>query len=120
MEFKQTHHSYYCSDNNYYVGNYHGENWGRSDYRTWKEFKKTWFYGDHDLNHCFRFDIRPKSDSMPTRYSLELFFILQRKGIFCPVYIEEIYESDLLEIEQYLKSCWKYLKNQWKEFSDEG
>mgnify|MGYP007117714128 CR=1 FL=1 len=40
LELKNTEHSYYCSDNNYYVGG--AENFGRCDYDTWEDFKEEW------------------------------------------------------------------------------
>jgi hypothetical protein len=127
MELKSTAHSYYCSESNYYVGNYHGENYGRCDYDTWGEFKEAWLddnlWIDHDYNHCFRFDINPHrdfetDDIIQEKYSLKLYYILQRKGIFRPVFIKEISETDMPEIEQYLSDCWDYLKSQWEEFSN--
>jgi hypothetical protein len=126
MEYKETNHNYYCSDTNYYVGNYNGENYGRCDYNTWQEFKEAWLNEDltidHDYNHCFRFDIKPLYDSetdeeLKDRFSLCLYFMLQRKGIFRPVAIKEITQNDISEIEQYLRDCWEYIKKQWEEFS---
>lgn len=43
LELKNTEHSYYCSDNNYYVGG--AENHGRCDYDTWEDFKEDWLVG---------------------------------------------------------------------------
>lgn len=127
MELKETKHSYYCHRANYYVGNLNGENYGRSEYDTWADFKDAWFFGenkiDHDYNHCFRFDIEKKFDENdePTgEFSLYLFMILQRKGIFRPVVIRTITQDDMPEIEEYLKSCWRYLRMQWSEFSGFG
>jgi hypothetical protein len=129
LELRETKHSYYCSPNNYYVGNFNGENHGRCEYDTWPEFKKEWLSEredesrlDDDYNHVFRFDILEKRDSETDkpigRYSLWLFFILQRKGIYRPVRVKEITKEDMAEIEQFLKDRWQYLKNQWIEFSE--
>ena len=43
LELKNTEHSYYCSDNNYYVGG--AENFGRCDYDTWEERIKALLFG---------------------------------------------------------------------------
>jgi hypothetical protein len=126
MELKPTNHSYYCNDANYYVGNVNGENHGRCEYETWEDFKDSWLGKDlsidHDYNHCFRYDIVKQYDSKTDieredKFSLKLYFILQRKGNFIPVTIKEITEEDMPEIENYLTSCWEYLKTQWEEFT---
>ncbi len=120
LKLHKTYHSYYCSESNYYVGG--DRNYGRCDYKTWKAFKKDW-YGpgciyDDDLNHVFRFDITENED-VPGTFGLWLFFVLQRKGIYRPVYIKTISEKDMPEIERFLSDRWKYLKSQWEEFSKE-
>lgn len=117
MELKATDHRYYCSDSNYYVGNYNGENFGRAEHETWEEFKEAWFFStgnDHDYNHCFRYDIGEYDEG---GYWLSLYMILQRKGIFRPVHIKHIEEKDMPEIEAFLKECWHYLEKQWIEIS---
>jgi hypothetical protein len=126
MELKATKHHYYCSDSNYYVGNRNGENHGRADFATWADFKsETVFMNDHDYNHCFRFDITEQvdeetGDTIEGKFSLSLYYMLQRKGNFIPVFIEEITEEDMPEIEEYLKDCWRYLESQWREFSKQN
>lgn len=120
LELKATNHSYYCSDTNYYV---HGlRNHGRCDYDIWADFKEEWLDPgeliDDDYNHLFRFDIHEESEN-PGHFNMELFFILQRKGIFRPVFIREITSEDIVEINDFLKDRWEYLKNQWEEFSME-
>lgn len=120
LELKNTSHRYYCSNTNYYVDG--RENHGRCDYDTWADFKEEWLDKgvsiDDDYNHLFRFDIYDTDDN-PGHFSMELFFILQRKGIFRPVFIREITKEDMEEIEIFLKGRWEYLKNQWREFSYE-
>lgn len=123
MKFEETNHSYYCSENNYYVGNRSGENYGRSEYDTWNDFKEDWLYEDNtidcDYNLCFRYDIKNKYDEddneLSNEYELWLFFILQRKGIYRPVWIKTIEEKDILELEIFLNHQWEYMKEQWKE-----
>lgn len=124
LKLKQTEHNYYCSDTNYYV-NGHG-NFGLAEFPTWQDFKYEWLDDDlnidHDYNHCFRFDIKKRYDEetdeeLDNEFSLHLYYIMQRKGNFVPVYIEAITEEDMVEVNKYLESCWKYIKTQWSEFS---
>jgi hypothetical protein len=121
MELKTTKHSYYCNDGNYYNSN------SLAEYDTWQDFKDEWFLLkvdsiDHDYNHCFRFDIVNQFDfetdeEIEDKFSLKLYYMLQRKGNFTPVTIREITEKDMPEIEKYLSGCWEYIKGQWEEFS---
>lgn len=115
MILKSTEHSYYCNASNYYVNG--NNNFGRSDYESWEEFKANWLNKDgtidDDYNHCFRFDICEEEDG----YGLWLFIILQRKGNFIPVHIKSIKEENMPEIKAFLQSRWEYLKGQWVEFS---
>ena len=69
-----------------------------------------------DYNLCFRFDIqqKPKTDE----FELWLFFILQRKGIYRPVWIKHIEEKNMPEVERFLKMQWEYMQNQWKEIAE--
>lgn len=120
MELRNTNHSYYCNDANYY------SNKSLVEFKTWEDFKSSWLnedlWIDHDYSHCFRFDIKSHFDTeldeeIKDKFSLHLYMMLQRKGNFIPILINEITENDMQEIERYLTDCWKYLKNQWAEFS---
>ena len=100
MKLNVTNHPYYCSKSNYYVGGY--DNFGRSEYDSWSDFKEEWLgIGDDslgidsDLNYCVRFDITQNEDSGAK--DLWLFFLLQRKGIFSPVQVRNIKDSEILE-----------------------
>ena len=123
LQLKETKHSYYCNETNYYVDGYN--NYGRSEYDNWKDFKEEWLIChdklDDDYNHVFRFDIlekRNEEDELTGEFELWLFFILQRKGIYRPVWIKNIKKDDMTDIEDFLKDRWQYLKNQWTEFSE--
>ena len=114
MQLQETEHSYYCSHSNHDI------------FETWVDFKGDWLGADlsidHDYNHCFRFDIKKKIDvetdmEIEGKYSLDLFFVLQRKGRLVSVTVREIIENDMPEIEAYLKMCWEYLQKQWAELS---
>lgn len=125
LTLKETNHKYHCSENNFYVGNQEDENCGRSEYETWKEFKKAWLDEDGtidcDYNLCFRYDIlqnrNSETDEPIEGYSLWLFFIFQRKGIYKPVLIRSLIESDMEELDKFLKLQWAYMKSQWSEFN---
>jgi hypothetical protein len=114
LELKETNHSYYCSESNYY------SNEAYDEFDTWEDFKFGWLDKDltldHDLNLCFRYDVLKYED----KFELDLFFIQQRKGIFYPVVIKSITEEDLSEINTFLKSAWEYHKNQWAEINEEN
>lgn len=119
LQLKTTDHNYYCQDSNYYVDGL--ENFGLAEYESWNDFQKSWFTTDLDYNHCFRFDIKNKYNSETDskvlgEYSLHLYYILQRKGNFVPVYIKTITEDDMEEINSYLQDSWDYIKQQWEEF----
>lgn len=123
LELKETNHSYYCSDSNYYVDGY--DNFGLSEFESWEEFKEEWLDDDgqldNDLNHLFRYDICKQEDyeeESTDGYMLKLYFILQRKGNFVPVHVKNIEEKDMPEIESFLKQRWEYMKSQWAEVSD--
>ena len=124
MKLQATTHSYYCSESNHYIGTQHGENFGRCEYDTWADFQEEWLDSgsvslDIDRNLCFRFDINqkrnPETDESVEEFELWLFFMLQRKGIYRPVWIRHIEEKDMSDIEIFLKKQWKYIQHQWKE-----
>ena len=120
MEFKDLleEHSYYCSGANYY------SNDASHEYDSWKEFDEEWGIEDLDLdyNHVFRFDLKeneePEVDDTLGKYYLEIFFMLQRKGIFKPVLIKNITEGDFENIVKFLKPHWDYTKNMWEPLTD--
>jgi hypothetical protein len=123
LELKETSHSYYCSESNYYVNGH--SNFGRSDYEDFKSFIDDWSISDGvidwDYNLCFRYDIKQKHDSETDEpidgFELWLFFILQRKGIYRPVCIKNLKQEDMHHLEMLLNSQWEYMKRQWVEFS---
>jgi len=129
MKLEETHHSFYCTDNNCYVGNMNGENHGRKEYDDWEGFRDRWLglgYDklgiDTDRYLCFRFDIEQKRNEegeLVDGFELWLFFIFQRQGNFVPVWIKNIKTCDMLEIEIFLRNQWKYMRGQWKEVDEQ-
>jgi hypothetical protein len=118
LELKATDHKYYCSESNFY------NNCCLCEYETWSEFKEAWFINnnskiDRGYNLCFRYDVMqhrdPDTDELIDGYEMWLFFILQRKGIYKPVWIKTITENDMDEINSFLKDVWAYHKFQWNE-----
>jgi len=87
-------------------------------YESWEDFKNEYLgftsEGFDDTYHfVFRYDIHKKKDN---KYRLELCVMLQRKGIYTHLYIENI-DQNLLdtEIKEWLKSRSEYIKNLWTE-----
>lgn len=126
MKLQATEHSYYCSESNHYVGNQHGENFGRCEYDTWADFQEEWLDSDGvsidmDYNLCFRYDIKQRrnldTDEPIAEFELWLFFMLQRKGIYRPVLIKHIEEKDMPGIKGFLEKQWEYMKYQWNELN---
>lgn len=95
-------HPYYCSDSNYYHAN------ELERYTSWNEFKDG--YLDLDLNLLFRFDWKQRDDGINT---LELFFVLQRKGIFRPVEVI-VQKSDEDDIKTWLTHRWGHMSALWE------
>ena len=103
-------HDYYCSGDNYYSKE------AQSRWGTWVEFYEEFKDADIDLNLCFRWDIHKKDNG--DGYSMEIFMIQQRKGIFHPHFIDSVYNHDLAAITEYLRKHWEKLQSIWKPISD--
>lgn len=122
LDFKPTNHSYYCSTTRW---DQHRDEMAEFD--CWEDFKDDWcpngIVYDDDLIHLFRFDFQYKyedeTDDNTGPMQLLLFFMLQRKGLFVPVIVNNITEADMPEITEFLQKRWEYLKGQWAEFSKE-
>lgn len=110
---KETNHNYQnCLCGNFYDGNCTGE------YDSWEDFKKIYLgfesKGFDDTYHfVFRYDItKVKEDE----YYLELCVMLQRKGIYTHLYVNNIDQETLdTEITEWLKGRAEYIKSLWKE-----
>jgi hypothetical protein len=87
---------------------------------SWESFKETHLgfssKGFDDTYHfVFRYDIY-KEDG---KYQLELCMMLQRKGIYTHLWIDNIDQKTLdVEIKNWLKSRSEYMKDLWKEVLD--
>lgn len=106
-------------------------------YNSWNKFKNEW-WGFHskkppfenydDTYHfLFRFDVnkycnednckylncQEEGINHDSIYELELYFLLQRKGIYSKVTIHDISEEDWKEIQIWLKGRKAYLDKVW-------
>ena len=102
-------HPYYSSDNNYYSNDCF------QHYATWPQFYKEYADADIDMNYCFRHDLFKDENG---NYTLKMFFIAQRKGIYIPITVENIQECNLEQIVDFLKKHWEYSKLLWQPFSN--
>lgn len=101
-------HDYYCSDRNYY------SNEPAQSYDDWESFYSAFRNTDLDLNLVFRWDLEKNDDG---EFYLEIFFMLQRKGIFKPVLIDSVKEENLPEIISFLTPHWEKLNQLWQPLS---
>ena len=117
-------HQYYCSESNFFVrrdSDYYNE-----PEESWAEFLEGWGKSDVDMNLVFRWDwheLDPddyeSDEEKPTGWSaenpdyLEIFFMLQRKGIFAPV-VCWVNKSDEPSIREWLASRWETMAAIWE------
>lgn len=111
LELKDYNHPYYCEVSNFY------SNKANKHYGTVSQFLAEFRDADVDMNLCFRWDIREKYEDEEEKivigFRLDLFLILQRKGIFMPVCIDQITESDLRALEEYLQNHLETMRKNW-------
>lgn len=105
-------HPYYCASRN------HHSNEGFRDFEIWEDFYEEWKDYDLDLNHVFRFDIsKYEEGANKGKYYMQVFFMLQRKGLFLPVEIKLVEDKDVPSIINFLKPHFENIKEMWKPFS---
>lgn len=114
---KETKHDY----QNCLVGNFY-DNECNNEFNSWKDFKHTHLgfisnnKFDDTYNYVFRYDIYKQDNGL---YKLELCMMLQRKGIYTHLYINDIDEKLLnTEVKEWLKDRCEYIKKLWKEILD--
>lgn len=113
---KATEHDYQgCVGSNFYDNKCNGQ------YDSWDDFKKHYlgFYDndnfDDTYHFVFRYDIYI-SDVKRNKYTLGLCILLQRKGIYTNIFINNINQYLLdTEIKKWLQERYKYMKSLWKE-----
>jgi hypothetical protein len=105
----QAEHPFYCSDKNYF------DNSVTETYETSIEFLKEYEHKDPDIYLCIRFDVKDSEDhSGKCAY---VFILNQRKGLFIPIIINSIKETEVAKFSKYLKSHWKKQVDNWMPFS---
>ena len=101
-------HDYYCHTNNYYSNDAGGT------FNTWEDFYEEYHDADMDYNLVFRWDIKEYEEGEGSEgYCMEIFIIAQRKGIFVPITIEKIEESNVPENIKFLQLFKDKLNNNW-------
>lgn len=108
-------HPYYCSESNYY------SNDASMEFESMSDFLDDFESCDVDMNLCFRWDIRKKTDcygdDAGEGYCAEVFLLLQRKGIFRPCSIGSVSEEEAVRFEQYAIRHYKQLQSIWRPLS---
>ena len=105
-------HPYYCN-----LGNFYSNEPGH-EYKSFADFLAEWGENDMDLNLVFRFDWkeeedRPhKGDDNYRNGKLEIFWMLQRKGIYTFTVVE-VCRADEPAVIEFLSKRWKYLSELW-------
>jgi hypothetical protein len=102
-------HPLYCEQGNYYKSGLHL----RHD--SWQQFVDDTEYvtGDRDANLLFRWDWHQDGDTN----SLDLYFILQRKGLNCSHEIT-VTAEDEPEIRVFLTECAEAMRATWQPLLD--
>jgi hypothetical protein len=121
VDLRDADHPYYCAESNFYH-----RRGADQTYESWAEFVEDGgclFDGDRDMNLLFRWDwnVPDQSDFDDDmgwqNESLDLFFMLQRKGIFLPVTIANVTAEDEPAIREWLAECWKTIQAIWEPVS---
>jgi hypothetical protein len=87
-------------------------------YGTVSDFLKEYAEDDPWLNLCVRWDVEKDEDG--TGYHLRLAILQQRKGLFMPVWVDRVEETDLPQLLSFLHRHWEYLREIWKPVSEHG
>ncbi len=104
-------HDYYGSDSNYYNSSI------ALEYNFWHEFYNDYEDLDIDMNLIYRWDVHKPSEGR-NGYSMELFVIQQRKGIYVPINILLIEEKDVSQIVSFLGKHFDKINSIWKPLSN--
>lgn len=104
-------HSYYCNNTNFYSNDCF------EIYETFLDFLDEWGGTDTDtidMNLIFRWDVC--LDEEKGHYSMKIFRVKQRKGIFCCQHIDKVTDEDINSILEYLQPYHNHLINLWLPF----
>lgn len=117
-------HPYYCSESNFYSNDCHFE------YKSFQDYINTMGLYDLDLNLIFRWDWKrndeetypPNPDYDSTiddnyrGYTLSLFFVMQRKGVFAAHEVQ-VCRADEPAVIEYLRPRLAKLQEMWEPLS---
>jgi hypothetical protein len=101
-----------CSSSNFLNPDYEHR------YDTVSEFLAEFTEEDPWLNLCVRWDI--ERDEEGTGYHVRVAILQQRKGLFMPVWIDRVEQTDLPQLLSFLRRHWEYLREIWKPVSEHG
>lgn len=109
-------HPYYCSESNYY------SNDASVAFDTMTEFLDVFGDSDVDMNLCFRWDVRDKTDlggeeKEEGKYYAEIFIMGQRKGKFIPIFVESFEQHEVERFLEYANKHLDTLKKMWEPLS---
>lgn len=103
-------HDYYASRSNFYNKECN------EAYDTWQSFYDEYKDADIDMNLVFRWDIHEYDNA--NSFWMEIIIIQQRKGIYFPIYIRNVFEQDVQQIVEFMKPHFDKLKKNWKPLSN--
>jgi hypothetical protein len=110
-------HPYYCEETNYYMSPDTKDSWGSPlKYNSFKEYLED-FGGnidiDLDRNFIFRWDWEKEGK----KSTLKIFLMLQRKGTYRVITINNMRNKDEDEVKKHLKKSWERMKLTWEGIS---
>lgn len=114
-------HAYYCN-----LGNYYTNDCG-TEHKSWADFLADWGDSDKDYNLLFRWDWKEedsetgepnyKGDDNYRNGKLEIFWLLQRKGIY-QFSTVEVCRADESAVIEFLKPRLAHLMSLWEPLHD--
>lgn len=104
----QVDHPYYCN-----LGNYFDRHCG-SYFDSFDDFLEEWGDLDFDYNLLFRWDWKDSiyKDNEMKQDELQIFWLLQRKGIY-QFSVIKVNKEDEERVRKFLQPRWEYMKKIW-------
>ena len=107
MHLRDTDHPYYASESNFY------NRLQTCQYSSWADYLARRGKEDHDLNLIVRWDWTKAEDTGANSDSLQLTYVLQRKGVY-QVALVRVNPEDEPAIRAYLAERWAKLQALWE------
>ncbi|MGP3684122.1 hypothetical protein ACTVZO_05310 [Streptomyces sp. IBSNAI002] len=103
-------HPYYCAQANHYGRNH-------TSWHSWADFSNDTLFvtGDRDMNYLVRWDWQ--HDDETAEHTLDLFFVIQRKGYLCSHTIK-VTPADEPAIRVWLTECAQTMRATWEPLLD--